>query len=170
MVRRASGLFAGFDLRNGNSLRKLAIALEYWLAGGRDDNSVELKKLTQLEQATIGTIALRITNNPLLTQIVTPLLQAPRLGGHCQSPDLLAAGRDLIDYAVPAAEQPDAAAYQDALAAWENRWPLRAPSSILPNHEGIHQQTQRDIAVEEILRTPSRGVVEDDVNSSLTFP
>jgi hypothetical protein len=121
MTRQGFGLFAGFDLENNKSSRDLATGLEYWLGGGRDDHGVELKKLTHLQQATIGMVAQRMANSPLLTQIITLFLRAPRLRGRNKSLELLAAGRDLRDYAIPGSEEPRAAAYQDTLTAWENR-------------------------------------------------
>jgi len=161
MVRRGTGLFAGFDLENNLSLRELAIALQYWLAGGRDRiKSREMRRLSRLQQSTVEMIAQRMAHSPLLTDIVTSFLQAPHIG----STQLLSAARDLADYAVPQAEEPRTAAYQEALAAWENRLPLRLANSVLPNHED-HTQAAMAEALEALSRrAAARGVVEDDVS------
>jgi hypothetical protein len=60
------GLFAGFELESEHSLRILATALEYWLAGGRDDQSEEMKRLTQVQEKTIWMLSHGIDKSPLL--------------------------------------------------------------------------------------------------------
>jgi hypothetical protein len=165
MARPGSGLFAGYDLESYSSLRKLAIALQYWIHGGRNYSGAELGHLTKLQQDTVEMLGQRMANNPLLAQIIMRFLQAPRPGGRYQSPVLLAAGRDLRDYAVPGSAEPRAAAYQDATIAWQKRSPLQPPDvHTLANHAALYEQTQRVIAYEERMQT--RGVVIDDVSTS----
>lgn len=166
MVRRATGLFAGFDLENNHCLRELAIALEYWLAGGRDrQKSKQMKELSPLQKSTVEMIAQRMTNSPLLTDIITPFLQAPRFGGN----HFLTAARDLADYAIPLAEEPRAAAYQDALAAWQNRWPLRIAHSVLPDHEARTKAAMTEASEVRRRGVAARGVVVDDVSESTSL-
>jgi hypothetical protein len=82
MVRRSTDLFAGFDLENNVSVRELATGLDYWLAGDRDPSkSREMKTLSPCQQSTIAMIAQRMVHSSLLTEIVTPFLQASRIGG-----------------------------------------------------------------------------------------
>jgi hypothetical protein len=144
MARPGFGLFAGFDLENYGSLRKLAIALQYWIRGGRNYRGAALGHLTKLQQGTVEMLGQRMANNPLLTQIIMQFLQAPRPGGRYQSPVLLAAGRDLRDYAIPASTESRATAYQDATIAWQKRSPLQPPGvHTLDNHAALHEQAQR---------------------------
>jgi hypothetical protein len=106
-----------------------------------------------------------MVGNPLLTQIIMRFLQAPRPGGRYQSPVLLATGRDLRDYAIPAATETRAAAYQDATIAWQKRSPLQPPGvHTLANHAALHELTQRVVVYEGRMRT--RGVVIDDVGAT----
>lgn len=125
------GLFAGFNLEEERCLLDLAIALEYWLAGGRDDKSKELKQLTQIQQKTIGNLAQIMSQSPLLRELLMPLLEAVRRGS---SNELVAAGKDLIDYAIPGFEQLGTSAYNDAIVAWENRWPMPPRVNDLRNY------------------------------------
>jgi hypothetical protein len=165
MARPGFGLFAGYDLESYGSLRKLAIALQYWISGGRNYRGAELGRLTKLQQGTVEMLDQRMANNPLLTQIIMRFLQAPRPGGRYQSPVLLATGRDLRDYAIPAATETRAAGYQDATIAWQERSPLQPPGvHTLPNHAALHELTQRAVVYEGRMRT--RGVVIDDVGTT----
>jgi hypothetical protein len=125
------GLFAGFNLEKERCLQDLAIALEYWLAGGRDDKSKEMEKLTQVQERTIGHLAQTMSRSPLLDELLTPLLQAPRTG---RSNELVAAGKDLIDYAIPGIELPGTSAYNDAVIAWQNLWPMPPRVSNIRNY------------------------------------
>jgi len=160
-----TGLFAGFDLTKYRHLQNLANALEYWLAGGRDDRSKEMKKLTQLQQGAISNIAYRMDNSPLLKEIITPILHVPRDGGRTAPPELLAAGKDLVDYAITSAWHPRAHAYQDALYAWQNRWPLQLTGNIHPLHEEMHEAAQRHYKLEQAQKKknkPVPGGIESD--------
>ncbi|KAE9369337.1 hypothetical protein N431DRAFT_510896 [Stipitochalara longipes BDJ] len=159
------GLFGGFDLEKYRHLQYLATALEYWLGGGRDEQSTEMKRLTQLQKATIGNIAYRMVNSPLLTEIITPILHVPRNGGFNAPPELLAAGKDLMDYAIPGAWHPRAHAYQDALSAWKNRWPFQPPGNVHPRHKEMHEAAVRYNKFENEQRERSRpvpGGIESD--------
>ena len=122
----AIGLFGGFNLGKYRHLQDLANALEYWLAGGRDEQSKEWKRLTQRQACSVKDIPYRMERSPLLKEIITPFLHAPRDGGRTAPPELLAAGKDLKDYAIELALYPGHPRYQDAVAAWRNRWPLDA--------------------------------------------
>jgi hypothetical protein len=162
MVRRSAGLFVGFDLENNISLRELATALKYWLSGGRDRyKSPEMKELSPLEQSTVEKIAQRMANSPLLTDIITPFVQAPRMGGA----KFLTAARDLAEYAVPEAEEPRAAAYQNALAAWQNRFLLRVGNNVLPNPQAQTPTTMTEAMKNGRPRVAARSIVEDDVSN-----
>jgi hypothetical protein len=161
MVRRSTGLFAGFDLENNHCLQELAIALEYWLAGGRDrHDGQKMKELSPLQKSTVEMIAQKMAHSPLLTEIITPFLQVPRFGGT----QFLTAARDLADYAIPQAEEPRAAEYRDALAAWQNRRPLRMANSVLPDHEARTKAALKEAALAKRRRVAARGVVVDDVS------
>jgi hypothetical protein len=164
---RTFGLFAGFELESKHSLRRLAIALDYWLAGARDNQSEELRKLTQLQERTIGMLAHGMAISPLLRRLVAPLLKAPRGG---KGDKLLVAGRELIDYAVPGVEQPGIAAYQDALSAWQNRWPLQPRDNALHNYAALTRNTMAAIADEEDRRdTLDVTIIEDEVSVTFLF-
>ena len=124
-------LFAGFNLEKERCLQDLAIALEYWLAGGRDDKSEEMEKLTQVQERTIGHLARTMSRSPLLNELLTLLLQTRRTG---RSDELVAAGKDLIDYAIPGIELPGTSAYNDAVIAWQNRWPMPPRVNAIRNY------------------------------------
>jgi hypothetical protein len=161
MVRRGTGLFAGFDLENNASLRELATGLDYWLTGGRNPSkSREMKALSPCQQSTIAMIAQRMAHSPLLTEIVTPFLHA----SHIRGTQFLEAARDLAIYAVPQAEEPRAAAYQEALMAWKNRAHLRVAKSVIHDHDAHTRSAMVEAAEAASRRAAARGIVEDDVS------
>jgi hypothetical protein len=98
MAPPAASLFGYFDLKNANSLRRLAIALEYWLANGRDRENTALSSLSPLQEGNIEYAVQQMQVSPLLMEVVTPLINAPRTG----NAGLLAAGRDIEAYVAAA--------------------------------------------------------------------
>jgi len=141
MVYRSVGtIFAGFDLEKYRHLQDLANGLEYWLAGGRDENSKPMKRLTQRQANSIKDIPYRMERSPLLTEIITPLLHAPRNGGRNAPQELLAAGKDIEDYAIVGAYNPGTGHYQDALLAWKNRWPVQRVGYLHPRHKEMAEE------------------------------
>ncbi len=162
-----SGLFTGFDLEKEHCLQDLAIALEYWLAGGRDDKSKEMEKLTQVQQRTIGNLAQTTNQSPLLMELLTPLLQARRTG---RSNELLAAGKDLIDYAIPGIEQLGTSAYKDAVVAWQNRWPMPPRVNNLRNYAALMQKNPFKLVHGKRTREDTREVSKMNVSCINFFP
>lgn len=144
MVREGTGLFAGFDLADAGSLRCLAVGVEYWRNGGRNFNTVHfLKNLTKAQGSTIQMINYRMENSPLLAEIIDAFLSKPRIGRE----HLLAAGRDLRDYANYASLEPKMQDYQIALKVWNDKVPMSLPGNRSAEEvEAIHQrsmETQR---------------------------
>jgi hypothetical protein len=88
MSPSGTGLFGSFDLKNLNSLRRVAIALKYWLADGRDRADAALSSLSPLQQNSIEMAVQRMQHSRLLMEIVTPFLNVPQVGNS----SLLAAG------------------------------------------------------------------------------
>lgn len=139
MSKEFSGLFAGFDLANEDSLRCLAVGVEYWRDGGREFDSVpHLIDLTKGQRSTVQMVNYRMANNPLLTAIIDTFLKVPRAEGQ----GLLAAGRDLRDYTNYAALEPKTQDYQMALKAWQDKVPMPLPGNrTVEEVEAIHQKS-----------------------------
>jgi hypothetical protein len=161
------GLFAGFNLEEERCLRDLAIALEYWLAGGRDGKSKELEKLTEVQDRTIGNLAQTMGQSALLRELLTPLLQAPRTG---MSNELMAAGKVLIDYAIPGIEQPGTSAYNDAVIAWQNRWPMPPRVNDLRSYATPMQVNTGKLVYGKRRREDTREVSKMNVSWIDFFP
>lgn len=161
------GLFAGFNLEKERCLQNLAIALEYWLAGGRDDKSKEMEKLTQVQERTIGHLAQTMSQSPLLGELLTRLLQAFRSG---RSNELVAAGKDLIDYAIPGIEQPGTSAYNDAVVAWQNRWPMPPRVNALRNYGAPMQKDAIKLVYGKRRREDTCEVDKSNVSGIDFFP
>lgn len=153
MAPPGASIFGGFDLKNPNSLRRLAVALEYRLADGRDQSNAALSSLSPLQQATIDTAIQQMQLSPLLMEIVTPFLNAPRVG----NAGLLAAGRNLEAYAVPQAYEPNAPEHANALAAWQTRQPLTATDTAVANHGEALTGTTTSIGQQGTGRTTRSG-------------
>jgi hypothetical protein len=124
---RATGYFAGFDLEDVKSLRKLKEAMQFWILGGTKSDSPQLRNLDSRQRTSIEITAQTMERSPLLRQIITQeLLMAPR-----DRNLILAAGKNLEDYAVPQAENPGSAAYNEAEAAYTTRQPLPPPAAFM---------------------------------------
>jgi hypothetical protein len=140
MASSGTGLFGGFDLKNPNSLRRLAIALEYRLADDRDRDNASLAFLSPLQQVSIDMTVQRIQHSPLLREIVTPFLNAPRVGNS----SLLAPARDLEAYVTPQTHEPNVPSYSRALEAWRNRRPLATTGNAVNAGEALAATTSVD--------------------------
>jgi hypothetical protein len=79
------------------------------------------------------------------------------------------AGKDLVDCAVPGVEEPGTAAYQDALLAWQNRWPLQPKNMVAHSFAALTHSTLSAIASEERRRETTREatVIEEDVSVTI---
>jgi hypothetical protein len=137
MVASSTGFFAKFDLQDADSCRLLATALDYWLSGGRDKNSAELRDLSGRrsesntcpnQQSTFSMIVQRMGRSTLLTAIINEFLQAPRTDD-C----IVVAAMQMDAYAQPEALNPGGPDYAKAQHAWETRKPLGLPSNYRPD-------------------------------------
>jgi hypothetical protein len=102
----------------------------------------------------------------LLGELLTRLLQAFRTG---RSNELAAAGKDLIDYAIPGIEQPGTSAYNDAVVAWQTRWPMPPRVNALRNYAAPMQKNTVKLVYGKRRREDTREVDKLNV-SGIGFP
>jgi hypothetical protein len=163
-----TGLFAGFDLEDLKSCRRLYTTLSYWRSGGRDN--AQLRILTKLQRGSIDMISLRMDDSPLVDGIVGRFL------GACQSgisASILAAAGNMQAYVVPQAYFPKASGhYAQALHAWHTSTPIGPTSNVLPDHERRIRHTVASIRDFDTRRAYSqgrgpnaKGGIESDVSS-----
>lgn len=162
MVRHGFGLFAGYDLENSASLRRLNEGLQYWYDSGRDEQHQALKDLKWLELDTVKNVDYRMRHSPLLTEILTSFLNTNPQDYQA----LLLAGQLLTNYATPMALEPRAHAYQDALLSWQHKWPIHPRRNIHLKADYLAKQTTKEVAEEAARRKLARGIVEDDQNAT----
>lgn len=163
-----TGLFAGFDLEDLKSCRRLFTTLSYWRTGGRDN--AQLRILTKLQRGSIDMISLRMDDSPLVDGIVGRFLSAGQSG---ISASILAAAGDMQAYVVPQAYFPKASGhYAQALHAWHTSTPIGPNSNVLPDHERRLRYTMASIHDFEARRAYSqgrgpnaKGGIESDVSS-----
>jgi hypothetical protein len=156
-----AGTFGGFDMKNAKSLRALAIAIEYHLAGGTDRSNLAFSCLSPLQQGTVDMLFQRMKHSPLLTEIVTPFLVTDRK----VKADLIAAGQDLEAYAVDATFEPATNSYQEALLAWKNKQPMGFPvidEEIQAANTLYMAQQQAKLLADRVAS--AKGGIESDVS------
>jgi hypothetical protein len=148
-----TGLFAGFDLEDLKSCRRLFTTLSYWRTGSRDN--AQLRILTKLQRGSIDMISLRMDDSPLVDGIVGRFLSAGQSG---ISTSILAAARDMQAYVVPQAYFLKASGhYAQALHAWHTSTPIGPTSNVLPDHERRLRYTMASIHDFEARRAYSQG-------------
>jgi hypothetical protein len=148
-------------MKNANSLRALALAIEYHLAGGTDRNNPAFSCLSPLQQGTADMLFQRMKHSPLLTEIVTPFLATDRK----VYADLIAAGRDLEAYAIDATLEPATRSYQEALLAWKNKQPMGFPAidEEIQAANTLHiTQQQAKLLADRV--SSAKGGIESDVS------
>jgi hypothetical protein len=168
MAPNYTGLFAGFDLEDLKSCRRLYTTLSYWRSGGRD--SAQLRILTKLQRGSIDMISLRMDDSPLVDGIVGRFLSACQSG---ISASILAAAGDMQAYVVPQAYFPKASGhYAQAFHAWQTSTSIGPTGNDLPDHERrlrYIMASARDFNTRRAYsqgRGPNaKGGIESDVSS-----
>ncbi|KAE8448216.1 hypothetical protein EG329_009646 [Mollisiaceae sp. DMI_Dod_QoI] len=74
MAPQAEGFFAGYDPSEKKSMRRMALALRYWMNGGRGSNSAHLGGLTNQQIATLEVFRVQATFDRVWSRLVEEML------------------------------------------------------------------------------------------------